>query len=250
MVLAPVHPEGPRYHASVVFVPGLWMGPAIWQRAAGFLAHRGWAGFVADGRACRGGVAERAQALRAAVADLEGPPVFIGHDAGGLVALEVARVLGGAAVVWAAPVLPGGRRVRASVDPWRVLRALVFGGRVPRPGTWDAREIAPAWALGDEDGAFVVDVVRGRVRPEGVAVPIVLVGGDADARCPPTDRAGLAAMLGAEELRVVGAGSLPLATGAWQQAMGGVHRWLVRRLGAPLLELHDEAMQDRDAADD
>jgi hypothetical protein len=36
----------------------------------------------------------------------------------------------------------------------------------------------------------------------------------------------------------------------WQGTVDLLHRWLVRRLGEPLLEFHAEAMAERDAGGD
>jgi len=246
----PVHPEGPRYRAPVLFVPGLWAGPAVWRRAAGLLGHRGWEGWLVDAGGEPGGVSERAAALTAVAAELGRPPVLIAHDAAGVVALEVARRTAVAALVWVAPFVPGGPSVRAAVDPWGVLAALLFGRPVGRPPAWTPIVEDPAWVRQEEPAALVVDVVRGRtaIRPAGVAT--VLVVGEADARCAAGDRATLSAGLGAEVVVLPGAGALPLATGRWQEHAGIVHRWLVRTLGETLLELYEEAMADRDGGDE
>lgn len=247
--ITPVHPEGPRYRAPVIFVPGLWSGREVWRRAAGLLAHRGWEGWLADPGAEPGGIGQQAAALVAVAEELGRPPVLIAHDASGVVALDVARRTAVAAIVWVAPFLPGGASVRAAVSPWRVLAGLVFGTPVGRPAGWSAVE-DPAWVREMEAAALVVDVVRGRtaVRPAGV--PTLLVVGEADARCDASDRAALAARVDAEVVLLPATGGLPLATGRWQEHAGTVHRWLVRTLGETLLELYEEAMAERDGGDE
>ncbi|HWP67027.1 MAG TPA: hypothetical protein VNO26_14105, partial [Candidatus Limnocylindria bacterium] len=82
-----VHPESPRYGVPLVFLPGLWSGPGVWQRAAGLLAHRGWQGWIVD-PAGRGGVGARADALAALLGELGAPPVLVASDGAGVVAAE------------------------------------------------------------------------------------------------------------------------------------------------------------------
>jgi pimeloyl-ACP methyl ester carboxylesterase len=248
--MTPVHPEGPRYRAPIVFVPGLWTGPEIWRRAAGLLAHRGWEGWLVDLGRVAGGTAARADALGRATATLERPPVLIAQDAGGVVALEMARRMPVTAVVWVRPILPGGRGLRGAVSPWRVLAGLLFDTPVPRPAQWMGDATVTGWALDQDAAALVVDVVRGRTSVEGAGVPTVLVAGEADGVCPLEERTALAAMLGAEVLVLPAADRFPLATGPWQRHAGAVHRWLVTRLGETLLEFYDEAMAERDAGDE
>jgi pimeloyl-ACP methyl ester carboxylesterase len=81
-------------------------------------------------------------------------------------------------------------------------------------------------------------------------VPAVVVAGDRDRLLPADAAAAFARAAGADLLRLDGAGHWPLAGPRWQPAVATVHRWLVQRLGAPLLELYEEAMADRDAEDD
>jgi len=47
-----------------------------------------------------------------------------------------------------------------------------------------------------------------------------------------------------------GAAHWPLVESRWQQTVDLLHRWLVRQLGEALLELHAEAMAERDAEPD
>ncbi|HJW70219.1 MAG TPA: hypothetical protein VJ829_12735, partial [Candidatus Binatia bacterium] len=66
----------------------------------------------------------------------------------------------------------------------------------------------------------------------------------------PRDAAmALAAALGAEQTEIEGAAHWPIVAPAWQHTADVVHRWLVRRLGEPLLDLYAEMMAERDAAD-
>jgi len=47
-----------------------------------------------------------------------------------------------------------------------------------------------------------------------------------------------------------GAGHWLLGDAGWQPAVSLVHRWLVQRLGEPLLETYAEAQADREPSDD
>jgi pimeloyl-ACP methyl ester carboxylesterase len=238
-----VHPEGPRYRAALLFLPGLWSGPDIWRGVASFLAHRGWEGYLL-GRAAPDAVAAFAGELERAV-------VLVGHDGGGIAALQAAPRLRAAAVVWAAPVAPAGRAVRAAISPWRVLSAMALRTDVPRPAAW-ARGVpgVPSWTTDREAAAPVVDLVRGRVTLEPLGVPTALIAGEDDALCGTADRSRLAERLQADVVEVPGPGRAPFAGPHWQRAAGLLHRWLVQRLGEELLELYEEAMADREAGDE
>ena len=242
--LTPVHPEGPRYRAPVLFVPGLWTRPALWQRAASLLAHRGWECWLVDPG--RGNVATRAEALAEVAVELGRPPVVVAVDAAGVVALETARRTTLAALVWSAPVEPGSATWRRMVSPWRVLGGLLLGRPVARPASWGAEAEGADWLRSEEEAAIVVDVVRGRMNVAAPGVPTAFVVGEGASGGGVEERATLAARLGAELIVLPRAGRWPLAAGAWQEHAGLVHRWLVRRLGETLLEFYEEAMAERD----
>jgi pimeloyl-ACP methyl ester carboxylesterase len=237
--------EGSRYAASLVLVPGLWAGTPVWRGFASFLAHRGWECHLLDVRDVRADTAARAAAVAAYATALPTPSVLLGHDAGGLVALAAAPAAGAAAAVLVSPLLPGSRAVRSLARAPRVLLALLLGRDVPPPGR-EAASPAPV-PLAPESAAAVRDVLWGRVRPTPAGIPTLVVAGDRDPLLPLDDAEALARTLGAERATIAGAGHWPLVDATWQQTAGVVHRWLVQRLGAPLLELYPEAMAERDA---
>src|SRR5262249_3156686 len=128
-----VHPEGARYAACQVLVPGLWAGPPVWRRFAGLLGHRGWECHLVDVRGVGGGLAARAAALADYVGALPAPAVLVGHDAGGLAALGAAARCRVTALVMLAPVAPGSPRARALALSVAALLALLRSRPVPPP---------------------------------------------------------------------------------------------------------------------
>ena len=252
----PVHAEAARYATSLLFLPGLWAGPELWRGVAGYLAHRGWEGGLVDLRTTAGGLEGRAQAVADYAAGLPAPPVLVGHDAGGLVALTAARRGLSAAVVLVAPRGPAGAARRAIALGIAPLLALLPAGPVPPPeGRMAGRMLGdlPAAArgtLGADDAAAIRDVTWQPTLPPAVPVPTLLVVGDRDPLLPPAAARMLAAAVGAEQRVVEGAGHWPHLGPTWSGVVTLVHRWLVQRLGEPLLETYAEAMAEREADDD
>jgi pimeloyl-ACP methyl ester carboxylesterase len=227
----------------------MWAGPPALRSLATFLGHRGWQGLIADLAAGPADAAGRVAAVAELAASRESPPVLVGCDGSGPLALDVAREVPVAAVVWLAPVRPGDRALRGVVSPWAVLRALVLGGDVARP-----TGVRGAWLLGDgtpglrevEAGRVVVGLVRGRTAAVAARVPTLLLSGERDALLPPAAARRLADELGGEAAVLAGAPHWLLGSAHWLACASRVHRWLVHRLGEPLLELYAETMAERD----
>lgn len=252
-----VPPEGARYASTLLLVPGLWAAPSGWRRCAGFLAHRGWECHVVDVRAVPGGIAARAASVAEYARGVEGRAVLIGHDAGAWVAAHAARPANAAAVVLVAPLVPGRSPVRGIAFDLRVLWALLAGRPVPAPGVAAERlwsEVpgrpVPVQTFPD-DPVAVREVLWGRVGAAGAAgVPTLVVSGQHDPFLAPDSAAALAGRLGGEATVLPEAGHWPLGPRFFQATAGVIHRWVVRQLGAPLLELYPEAMAARDADDE
>jgi alpha-beta hydrolase superfamily lysophospholipase len=252
------HPEGARYAAPLVLLPGLWAGPEACRGVASYLAHRGWECHVLDLRSHDGGVAARAADIVAYVRRLPALPVLIGHDAGALAALAVAAQGIAAGVVLLAPLVPASGGARAVALRPAALPALLLGRRVPPPAGHArrlllsglpaaARELVAA-TLGPESPIAVLDVARGRVDPAPLGrVPGLLLGGSDDLLLPPAAALALAGDVGATYQRLPDSGHWLLAGPAWQRTVGLVHRWIVQQLGEPLLDLYAETMAERDA---
>ena len=256
MTLVP--PESGRYAARALFVGGLWAPPSTWRAFASFLAHRGWEGHLLDVHGLGGGLAARAAAVAEYASRQPAPPVLIGHDAGGLVAFAAAHQARLAGVVALAP-LPSGAAVRATLLGWRALAALLLGRSIPPPKPADRyladlpapSRAATAAGLRSETREALLDVLRDRVRPRPLpGVPALVLAGDRDPLLAGDAAERFGASAGAEVTVLPGAGHWPHVEPVWRQGAGQVHRWLVQRLGEPLLDLYAEAMAERDADED
>ena len=252
-----VRPESARYTTSLLCISGVWAGPAVWHAFAGYLAHRGWESHLLDVRVLDAGVAERAAAVAAHAAALPTPPVLLGHDLGSLVALAAAARTRTAAVVLLAPLVPGSAPARAlALRPGTFLQ-LLLARPVPPPGVRAAAPLcgelaaplgrAVVASLAPESPRVLREVVRPRTPPAAVAgVPALVVTGDRDPLLPAPAAAAFARALGAEHQSLDGAGHWLFAGPAWQRGVGLVHRWIIQRLGEPLLERYAEAMTERE----
>ncbi len=252
-----VRPESARYTTSLLCVPGVWAGPGIWRAFAGYLAHRGWESHLLDVRVLDAGVAERAAAVAAHAAALPAPPVLLGHDLGSLVVLAAAARARTAALVLLAPLVPGSAPARALALRPATFLQLLLARPVPPPSGAAAAPLcgelpaplgsAVVASLAPESPRALREVVRPRTPPAAVAgVPALVVAGDRDPLLPPPAAAAFARTLGAEHRSLDAAGHWLLAGPAWQRGVGLVHRWIVQRLGEPLLERYAEAMAERE----
>lgn len=255
LAVTPVHPEGPRYAAPVVYVPGLWCPPAAWRAAASYLGHRGWSGALLDLAAVPGGGDARVAAVAGYVQALPAPPVVVAHDGGAALAVALAGRVPVHALVLVAPLVPGAPSTRAYVWSWGIVRALLTAARcAPPTGRFADAVLAdlPAShrdALRPEDPRILAALARPTtVRRPSPMPPCLVVSGETDPVLPPDAARAFAEDLGAE-LASVSGGHWPFAGAAWQACVGVIHRWLVRRGGAPLLELYEEAMAERDEGD-
>lgn len=250
--------ERSKFTAPIVLVHGLWCTSSIWHRLMGYLAHRGWDCYAVNlrGRAARAkttasapparaGIAEHLDDLNAVINACDAPPVVIGHDFGGLLALSK-KLFAARAVVAISPLLPAHRReapipgltdlrsrfrlrLRKRLSPPRGrARRAYFGAEPPRRLVSETRALADD--LSNPTLSFAV----------GPPAPTLLVGGDADAVTPLDTVARTAADLGADFQLVSGGGhALPWEQG-WQERAAEIHRWLVHTLGESLLAMLDE----------
>ncbi|MBY0276015.1 alpha/beta fold hydrolase, partial [Candidatus Binatia bacterium] len=102
-------PESERYRAELIFVHGLWVDSRIWRGIAAGFAHRGWSCVLVDRVSSSGDSDDSSWVGRVAhvAARREVLPIVIGHDAGALVALDLAARGAVRAAVAIAPLLEG-----------------------------------------------------------------------------------------------------------------------------------------------
>ncbi len=257
MVLAEIQrAEGGRYAACLVLLPGLWAGPAAWRGCASYLAHRGWECRLLDLRSVPGGHEARVAAVTGYVAEIGVPTVLVAHGGGAATALAAARPPTARGVVLVSPLVPGSRGARELTLGLRSVVPLLFGRPVSPPSGYQEEMLLGALPasvrrqaranLGAEPAAAVWEVARGMPDGLAAAVPTLVVSGGRDPLLSTTEAAALAARLTAEHVVLPGAGAWPLSGPGWQDVVGAAHRWIVRRLGAPLLELYPEAMAARE----
>lgn len=241
--------ESERFTAPMLLVHGLWETAEVWRGVAGFLAHRGWHCVAVHlrgraGSAAVAHLADHASDLVAAVAALDVPPVVLGHDLGGLLALGAAPQA--RAVVAMSPLVPrqlanGGAEALQHAgnlfSRWR-------GHPLSAPrGRW--RKAFGATASNQREPWSLIRQLREEDLPVAASaeVPSLVVAGADDAVVALADARRMAERVGAEFLTVPGGHALPVEKG-WQERAAAIHRWVVRRLGAPLLELYEEVDDD------
>ena len=248
--------EGGRYASRLLLLPGLWAGPAAWRPCAGYLAHRGWESHLADLRPLAGGHAARGAAVAEYVGQLDAPTVLIAHGGGAATALAAARRGVAQGLVLVSPLVPGSRGARELTLGLGSALPLLLGRPVPPPhgyqedlllgGLPDPTRAAVRAELRPDAAAVVWETARGMGDASGGTGPTLVVSGSRDPLLPAADAAALAASLRGEHVVLPDAGAWPINAPSWQAVVAAVHRWIVQRLGEPLLELYPEAMAARE----
>jgi pimeloyl-ACP methyl ester carboxylesterase len=188
------------------------------------------------------GVAQHVDDLKQVVAALDAPPVVVGHDLGALLALHLT---GARAIVALAPLVPlplapsptpGLHRAGSVLARWR--------GRplAPPRGAW--RGEYPQERVIREDPVVLHDLTAKAWMPSSLPadVPALVLAGDQDRVVDSPLAEKLAGAVGAEFQLCAGAGHAMVTDTRWEERVSTVHRWLIRKLGAPLLALYEEAM--------
>lgn len=240
-------PESDRYRAELVFVHGLWVDSRVWRAVAAGFAHRGWTCVLLDRdvSSTQSDGVSWARRVERAVREREVPPIVIGHDAGGLVALDLASRGVVRAAIAIAPLLGG----TAALQSW--LGRLAFRLR------GDAAPIAPpdpahpyltsapqqrraelAGALAPEPAAVLREADR-LSTPARPAVPALLVGPQADPVSSPFLVEICARGIEADFLPVQG-GHWPMLEPRADDWITQVHRWIIKTVGHGLLILRGD----------
>ena len=241
--------ESAKFTAPLLCVHGLWCTAAVWRRFMGYCAHRGWTCHAVSlrGRADRDAPAAVAAVrfadylddVREAIAACPTPPVVVGHDVGGLLALYAGATA--RAIVALAPWVPAA--LAASATRTRIGWAARVAAVRSRPLPVPRGQLATRYFASGPPGGATADsstLVRELARqdfslPARCGVPALVIAGERDVLSPPAAVEVLARRVGAECQVAAGAGhAIPWEPG-WEQQVGVVHRWLVRTLGEPLL---------------
>jgi pimeloyl-ACP methyl ester carboxylesterase len=239
--------EGGKFTAPLMLVHGLWSNATVWRPFTGYLSHRGWNCFAVDLRGAVGMEdAERLVAdLRATIGALEAPPVIVGHDLGAAIAQRCADAA--RALVAVAPLVltpPAGQGAAALGDAGGPLERLL--GRPLRPprGRWKGAYEATG---ARESAALLRSLVENAAPPAALpaSLPALVMAGEGDPLVPADAARALSSSIGAELEIVRGGHQLPIEPG-WEERVSRIHRWLIKKLGADLLALYEEAIADRD----
>jgi pimeloyl-ACP methyl ester carboxylesterase len=247
--------ETAKFTAPMLLVHGLWCAAPVWRKFMGYLAHRGWACHALNLRGR--GVAKSEPAIaRVCFADYqsdvrqvidacEAPPVVVGHDLGGLLALSCAPSTA-RAIVALAPLVPrsiAAVPTLARYSLWAGLAALGNRALPPPRGKLGAACFgsgAPGGTLADS-GCVVRELARKSFRlPTGSNAPALVLAGARDPFCPPSTAQALAQHFQTSLVIAPDGGhAMPWEPG-WEQRADDVHRWLIQTLGEPLLALREE----------
>lgn len=242
-----VRAEASRFRYPLLLLHGLWTGGWIWRDFSAHLAHRGWDAWIPSFLAAEEPLEleDRRQALAAVCRELPAPPVVVTHDAGLRLADILAAELALPAVVAIAPVVPGRAFLRSRLRWWR---SVFLGGPhrlvPPRVGAADpliaGLSDAEVRCLRTDSGALVQGGTLREGGPDERALPRLIVAADGDSAAPLALCRRLATERGWDLETQAALGHFPMLGASAARLADGVHRWLVRALGADLLAWLDD----------
>jgi pimeloyl-ACP methyl ester carboxylesterase len=253
VVVESIAAEHPKFTAPLVLIHGFWCTAPMWGQCMGHLAHRGWTCHAPDlrerdsqaGRIDTLRFADHMGAVRSVIEACDAPPVVVGHDLGGLLALacELPAVR---AVVAMAPLVPRVAAVTAhpALRWWPTRLAALRSRPLPPP----PRRVGMAYFGGAVPGGVLPDsallareLASDSFRLPGAGpVPKLALAGGRDPFSPPHAVDRLAYQCGATSCRIEEAShAMPWEPG-WEDRMSEIHRWLIQTLGEPLLALRGD----------
>jgi len=239
-----IEPESDRYRAELIFLAGLWVGSSIWRTIAAGFAHRGWRCVLLD-RPDPAGAEHWPAAVAEAVRARAAKPILVGHDAGALLALDLAArgLVRGAIAV--APLLDG---LRPVVSPFArtllPLRRATSPVAPPAPGSTYFAGVPAAQhellrtCLHPEPVGYLRAVAR-LAAPAAPRAPTLLVAQQADEVASQLFVEICASGIKADFLRLQG-GHWPMLEARADDWITQVHRWIIKRLGHGLLILRGD----------
>lgn len=239
-----IEPESDRYRAELIFLAGLWVGSSVWRAIAAGFAHRGWRCVLLD-RPDHAGAQDWPAAVAEAVRTREGKPILIGHDAGALLALDLAArgLVRGAVAV--APLLDGLRPILSPLSRALLpLRPATSAVAPPDPGNAYFAGIPAAQqellraCLRPEPAGYLRAVAR-LGAPSAPRAPTLLVAQQADAVASQLFVEICASGIEADFLRLSG-GHWPMLEARVDDWITQVHRWIIKRVGHGLLILRGD----------
>jgi pimeloyl-ACP methyl ester carboxylesterase len=220
----------------------------------GYFAHLGWScvalnlrGHASPGADVgRASFADYLSDVQQVVAACEAPPVVLGHDLGGLLALQ--RALSPTrAIVALAPLVPCPLATTSNAALSRLAARIAMLRSRPLPAP--RGRIGANYFAGDVPGGTTLDsgvVARELTRKSfgtsliNGSAPTLIVASEGDRFSPPDDAQRLATHVGAT-FRLIGGSThaMPWDSG-WEQRVSEIHRWLIQTLGDQLLAMREE----------
>jgi len=249
--------ESPKFTAPLLLIHGLWCTAAVWRRFMGYLAHRGWTCHALDlrGRSAGGAgplatisLTDHLDDVRQVLAAVEVPPVVVGHDLGGLLALHTGAPAV-RAVIALAPLVPRAiGSVPTPIASTLAARWALWRGAPLRPPTGRLRnEWLGSGAINPvpDSSRVLAEIEHDRFAPLAPGgAPTLLLAGERDPISPPHVVERLARIVGGSCGVVTGAGHAMAYEVGWETCVSQVHRWLVQALGEELLAMREDEEDD------
>jgi pimeloyl-ACP methyl ester carboxylesterase len=254
-------PEKPKFRSPLVLVHGLWSGSWCWRLWATHFSNLGWECWAVN---FRGRFEKNAydvlrqvsaqdclEDLKRVIRSVPFPPVLIGHNLGGLIALKAAQEGRVSALILLSSLPPGRMEVSTS-RTLKLLRLkylpLIF---LHRPFRLQDKDFRRNWLASVPEGRqpdvlkrmvpesshLVDDFFSGRVQvePGGARTPVLVVGGDQDRVVSAASMREIAQSLGSDILEYPGHGHWMMEEDEGERIVRDIHRWMVQKLGEKIL---------------